>query len=166
MDWEGEIAAYIGKPLAAATADEARGAVMGYSTFNDLTARAAQKRTSQWTLGKNADLSGPLGPIVTADEVGDLREGLRIRTRVNGTLVQDGNSRDMLFEVGETLSHISHTLTLNPGDLLCTGTPDGVGYARTPAWLLQPGDIVEVEVEKLGTLTNPIVTNRNRLGLL
>ncbi|MFF2317828.1 fumarylacetoacetate hydrolase family protein [Arthrobacter sp. NPDC058097] len=154
----------IGSPLADASADTARTAVLGFSTFNDLTARAAQKRTSQWTLGKNADHSGPLGPIVTADEVGDLRDGLRIRTRVNGTVVQDGTSKDMLFELGETLSHISHTLTLNPGDILCTGTPDGVGYARTPEWLLQPGDIVEVEVEKLGTLTNPIVSNQHRIG--
>lgn len=164
LDWEGEIAAYVGRPLADASADTARAAVIGFSTFNDLTARAAQKRTSQWTLGKNADQSGPLGPIVTADEVGDLRDGLRIQTRVNGAVVQDGNSRDMLFELGETLSHISHTLTLNAGDILCMGTPAGVGYARTPEWLLQPGDIVEVEVEKLGTLSNPIVSNRHRIG--
>lgn len=111
---------------------------------------------------KKADRSGPLGPIVTADEVGDLRHGLRIQTRVNGTTVQDGNSKDMIFELGETISHISRTLTLNPGDIICTGTPDGVGYARTPEWLLHPGDTVEVEVEKLGTLTNPIISNRHR----
>jgi 2-keto-4-pentenoate hydratase/2-oxohepta-3-ene-1,7-dioic acid hydratase in catechol pathway len=162
LDWEGEIAAYVGKPLSDASAETARAAVIGFSTFNDLTARTAQKLTSQWTLGKNADRSGPLGPIVTADEVGDLRDGLRIQTRVNGTTVQDGNSRDMLFELGETLAHISRTLTLNPGDIICTGTPEGVGYARTPEWLLQPGDTVEVEVEKLGTLTSPIVSNNLR----
>ena len=166
LDWEGEIAAYIGSPLADAPADTARAAVLGFSTFNDLTARTAQKRTSQWTLGKNADHSGPLGPLVTAQEVGDLRDGLQIQTRVNGTVVQHGNSKDMIFELGETLSYISHTLTLNPGDIICTGTPAGVGYARTPEWLLQPGDVVEVEVEKLGTLTTPIVTNSYRLGLL
>lgn len=162
LDWEGEIAAYVGKSLSDTSADAARAAVIGFSTFNDLTARTTQKLTSQWTLGKNADRSGPLGPIVTADEVGDLRDGLRIQTRVNGMIVQDGNSKDMIFELGETISHISRTLTLNPGDIICTGTPDGVGYARTPEWLLHPGDSVEVEVEKLGTLTNPIVSNRHR----
>lgn len=165
LDWEGEIAAYVGKSLSDASADAARAAVIGFSTFNDLTARTTQKLTSQWTLGKNADRSGPLGPIVTTDEVGDLRDGLRIQTRVNGTTVQDGNSKDMIFELGGTISHISRTLTLNPGDIICTGTPDGVGYARTPEWLLQPGDTVEVEVEKLGTLTNPIVSNRHRNDL-
>jgi 2-keto-4-pentenoate hydratase/2-oxohepta-3-ene-1,7-dioic acid hydratase in catechol pathway len=164
LDWEGEIAAYVGKQLCDAPADTARAAVVGFSTFNDLTARTAQKLTSQWTLGKNADRSGPLGPMVTADEVGDLRDGLRIQTRVNGAVVQDGNSKDMIFELGETISHISHTLTLNPGDIICTGTPSGVGYARTPEWLLHPGDTVEVEVEKLGTLTNPIVSPDHRSG--
>ena len=157
LDWEGEIAAYLGSDLADADPDTARAAVLGYSTFNDLTARRAQKLTSQWTLGKNADGSGPLGPLVTADEVGDLRDGLRLRTRVNGVTVQDGNTRDQIFEVGEVLSFISQTLTLRAGDILCTGTPEGVGYARTPPWLLQPGDTVEVEAERLGVLSTPIL---------
>jgi 2-keto-4-pentenoate hydratase/2-oxohepta-3-ene-1,7-dioic acid hydratase in catechol pathway len=156
LDWEGEVAAYVGSDLHQVDADTARAAVVGYSTFNDLTARRAQKLTSQWTLGKNGDDSGPLGPLVTADEVGDLRDGLRLLTRVNGEIVQEGSTRDMIFEVGEVLSFISRTLTLRSGDILCTGTPDGVGYARTPPWLLQPGDVVEVEVERLGTLTTPI----------
>ncbi|MEV4220035.1 fumarylacetoacetate hydrolase family protein [Nonomuraea sp. NPDC049725] len=157
LDWEGEIAAYVGAPLREADADTARAAVLGYSAFNDLTARRAQKLTTQWTLGKNGDRTGPLGPLVTADEVGDLRDGLRLRTRVNGTLVQDGNTKDMIFEVGEVLSLISRTLTLRPGDVLATGTPEGVGYVRTPPWLLGPGDVVEVDVERLGTLRTPIV---------
>ncbi|GAA2899709.1 fumarylacetoacetate hydrolase family protein [Streptosporangium fragile] len=157
LDWEGEVAAYVAEPLCDADADTARAAVLGYSTFNDLTARRAQKLTSQWTLGKNGDRSGPMGPIVTADEVGDLRDGLRVRTRVNGTVVQDGDTRDMIFEVGEVLSLISRTLTLNPGDVIATGTPDGVGYVRTPPWLLTPGDVVEVEIDRLGTLRTPIV---------
>jgi 2-keto-4-pentenoate hydratase/2-oxohepta-3-ene-1,7-dioic acid hydratase in catechol pathway len=159
LDWEGEIAAYLGADLFEADADTARDAILGYSTFNDLTARRAQKLTSQWTLGKNADDSGPLGPIVTADEVGDLRDGLRVRTRVNGATVQDGNTRDMIFEVGEVLAFISQTLTLRAGDIICTGTPEGVGYARTPPWLLQPGDVVEVEVDRLGTLTTPVTAH-------
>lgn len=162
LDWEGEIAAYVGKPLVDADADTARDAVLGYSTFNDLTSRRAQKLTSQWILGKNGDNSGPLGPIVTADEVGDLRDGLRIQTRVNGTTVQDGNTADMIYELGEVLSLVSRTLSLAPGDILCTGTPEGVGYAREPQWLLQPGDVVDVEVDNLGVLSSPIVDNSYR----
>ncbi len=164
LDWEGEIAAYIGLPLVDADPETARQAVLGYSTFNDLTSRIAQKLTSQWILGKNGDSSGPLGPLVTADEVGDLRDGLRVQTRVNGTIVQDGNTKSMIYDLGETLSLISRTFTLRPGDIICTGTPEGVGYARTPQWLLKPGDTVEVEVDKLGVLTTPIVGNDHRRG--
>ncbi|AWS43650.1 fumarylacetoacetate hydrolase family protein [Streptosporangium sp. 'caverna'] len=163
LDWEGEVAAYIAEPLIDADSATAQAAVLGYSTFNDLTARRAQKLTTQWTLGKNADHSGPMGPIVTADEVGDLRDGLRLQTRVNGTVVQDGNTRDMIFSVGDVLSLISRTFQLNPGDVIATGTPDGVGYVRTPPWLLQPGDVVEIEIDRLGTLRTPIAS-RNRQG--
>jgi 2-keto-4-pentenoate hydratase/2-oxohepta-3-ene-1,7-dioic acid hydratase in catechol pathway len=164
LDWEGEVVAWVGAPLADATPREALAAVAGYSAFNDLTARKAQKLSSQWILGKNGDNSGPLGPLVPAREVGDLRDGLRVRTRVNGEVVQDGRTDEMVYTVGDTLSLISHTFTLRPGDLLATGTPDGVGYARTPPWLLQPGDTVEVEVERLGTLRNPIVRRPHENG--
>jgi 2-keto-4-pentenoate hydratase/2-oxohepta-3-ene-1,7-dioic acid hydratase in catechol pathway len=164
LDWEGEVMAYIGADLVDAAPDEALAAVVGYSTFNDLTSRKAQKLTSQWILGKNGDRSGPLGPIVPASEVGDLRDGLRVQTRVNGAVVQDARTDEMVYTVGDTLSLISHTFTLRPGDLLATGTPSGVGYARTPPWLLQPGDVVEVEVERLGVLTNPVVANEVRHG--
>ena len=157
LDWEGEVVAYVGTALAEATPEEALAAVVGYSTFNDITARRAQKLTSQWILGKNADRSGPLGPIVPAAEVGDLREGLRVRTRVNGEVVQDGCTDEMVYTVGDTLALASRTFTLRPGDLLATGTPSGVGYARDPQWLLQPGDVVEVEVDRLGTLTTPVI---------
>ena len=136
--------------------------MLGYSTFNDLTSRQAQKLTSQWILGKNGDHSGPLGPMVPAAEVGDLRDGLTVRTRVNGEVVQEGSTEEMVYTVGDTLSLISRTLTLHPGDLLATGTPAGVGFSRTPPWLLQPGDVVEVEVERLGVVTNPIVDNAAR----
>jgi 2-keto-4-pentenoate hydratase/2-oxohepta-3-ene-1,7-dioic acid hydratase in catechol pathway len=164
LDWEGEIVAWVGAPLVDATAEEALAAVVGYSTFNDLTSRRAQKLTSQWILGKNGDASGPLGPMVPAAEVGDLRDGLRVQTRVNGEVVQDGNTDEMVYTVGDTLSLISHTFTLRPGDLLATGTPSGVGYARTPPWLMQPGDVVEVEVDRLGVLTNRVVDNSARKG--
>ncbi|MCK2212354.1 fumarylacetoacetate hydrolase family protein [Actinomadura sp. ATCC 31491] len=163
LDWEGEVVAYVGATLVDATPDEALAAVAGYSVFNDITSRRAQKLTSQWILGKNGDNSGPLGPLVPAAEVGDLRDGLRVRTRVNGEVVQDGSTDEMVYTVGDTLSLISRTFTLRPGDLLATGTPAGVGYARTPPWLLQPGDVVEVEVDRLGTLRNPIVGNDARL---
>jgi 2-keto-4-pentenoate hydratase/2-oxohepta-3-ene-1,7-dioic acid hydratase in catechol pathway len=162
LDWEGEIVAYVGTPLVDATPDEALAAVVGYSTFNDLTSRRAQKLTSQWILGKNGDNSGPLGPMVPAAEVGDLRDGLRVQTMVNGDVVQDGRTDQMVYTVGDTLALISHTFTLRPGDLLATGTPSGVGYGRTPPWLLQPGDVVEVEVERLGVLRNTIVGNDAR----
>ena len=162
VDWEGEVVAYVGSTLVDATPEQALAGVIGYSTFNDVTARRAQKLTSQWILGKNGDGSGPLGPLVPAAEVGDLRDGLRVQTRVNGETVQDGSTAEMVYTVGDTLSLVSHTFTLHPGDLLATGTPSGVGYARTPPWLLHPGDVVEVEIDRLGTLTNPVAGNDSR----
>ena len=162
IDWECEIAAFVGKTIVDADADSARASVYGYAAFNDVTSRWAQKVTSQWILGKNGDNSGPLGDIVTVDEAGDLRDGLQVRTLVNGVVAQDGNTRDMIYELGETLAHISKTITLRPGDLIATGTPEGVGYARTPAWLLHPGDVVEVDIERIGKVSNPIVGNEYR----
>jgi 2-keto-4-pentenoate hydratase/2-oxohepta-3-ene-1,7-dioic acid hydratase in catechol pathway len=162
LDWEGEVVAWVGAPLVDATPEEALAAVVGYSTFNDITSRKAQRHTSQWIVGKNGDRSGPLGPMVPAAEVGDLRDGLELETRVNGEVVQHGSTRQMIYGVGETLSYVSKTFTINAGDLLATGTPSGVGYARTPPWLLQPGDVVEVEIERLGVLRNHIVDNSVR----
>lgn len=162
MDWEGEIAAVIGRTAHNVDADTGRTAILGYGAFNDMTARRAQKLTAQWTLGKNADNSGPLGDIVTADEVGDLRDGLRVQTRVNGETMQDGNSRDMIFEIGDVIALVSRTMTLNPGDIIATGTPAGVGYVRTPPVLLGDGDVVEIEIERLGVLTTPVVATLGR----
>jgi len=115
VDWEGEVVAYVGSTLVDATPDQALAAVVGYSTFNDVTSRQAQKLTSQWILGKNGDNSGPLGPLVPAGEVGDLRDGLRVQTRVNGELVQDGSTAEMVYTVGGTLSLVSHTPHPAPG---------------------------------------------------
>lgn len=157
LDWEGEVVAWVGTALDGAGVAEAREAVVGYSVFNDLTARGAQKRTSQWTLGKNVAGSGPLGPLHPRHEVGDLDQGLRLTTRVNGRTVQDASTASMIFGVAETLAEISRTVALKPGDLVATGTPSGVGYARSPRWLLGPGDVVEVEVERLGTISTPVV---------
>ncbi|MGD9622683.1 MAG: fumarylacetoacetate hydrolase family protein [Mycolicibacterium sp.] len=163
LDWEGEVVAWVGAPLIDATPEDALAAVVGYSTFNDLTSRRAQKMTSQWMLGKNGDRSGPLGPLVPAAEVGDLRDGLRVQTRVNGEVMQDARTDEMVYTVGDTLSLISHTFTLRPGDLLATGTPSGVGYARNPPRFLRPGDVVEVEIDRLGVLRNTIAVNDIRL---
>ncbi|SNQ47384.1 Fumarylacetoacetate (FAA) hydrolase [Frankia canadensis] len=157
LDWEGELAVVVGARLTDVDEDTAARAVFGYAVFNDLSARRAQGASAQWTLGKNADRSGPMGPVVTADEVGDPAAGLRLITRVNGEIVQDGDTSDMIFSIGHILSFVSRTLTLNPGDVLITGTPAGVGYVRTPPRYLVPGDVVEVEIDRVGRLRTPIV---------
>lgn len=157
LDWEGELVAVVGQTLKNVSAVEALQAVFGYAAFNDLTARQTQHRTTQWTVGKNADQSGPMSEIVTADEVGDPRDGLRIITCVNGEIMQDGNTADMIFSVGDILAYLSETMTLYPGDLIVTGTPNGVGYTRRPPRLLQPGDEVTVEIERVGSIRTPIV---------
>jgi 2,4-didehydro-3-deoxy-L-rhamnonate hydrolase len=157
LDWEGELVAVVGREIKNASATEAADAVFGYAAFNDLTARTTQHRTTQWTVGKNADQSGPMSEIVTTDEAGDPRAGLRIVTRVNGEIMQDGNTSDMIFGVGEILAYLSETMTLYPGDLVATGTPNGVGYARKPPWFLHPGDEVSVEIDSVGSVRTPIV---------
>ena len=157
LDWEGELVAVVGQTLKNVSAVEALQAVFGYAAFNDLTARQTQHRTTQWTVGKNADQSGPMSEIVTADEIGDPRDGLRIITCVNGEIMQDGNTADMIFSVGDILAYLSETMTLYPGDLVVTGTPNGVGYTRRPPRLLQPGDEVTVEIERVGSIRTPIV---------
>ena len=100
-----------------------------------------------------------MGDILTADEVGDLREGLRVQTIVNGVTRQDGNTKDMIFELGEVLSLVSRTMTLNPGDIIVTGTPEGVGYVLNPPVLLTPGDTVTVDIERIGSVSSPIVSH-------
>jgi 2-keto-4-pentenoate hydratase/2-oxohepta-3-ene-1,7-dioic acid hydratase in catechol pathway len=155
LDWEAELAAVVGRPVPAD--GDALDSVFAYATFNDITARRAQKLTTQWTLGKNVDASGPLGDLVTADEVGDPGAGLRLTTTVNGEVVQDGSTDHMMFSVGEILTFVSRTVALRPGDVIATGTPSGVGYARTPPRLLHGGDVVEVEVEKLGRVSTPVI---------
>jgi 2-keto-4-pentenoate hydratase/2-oxohepta-3-ene-1,7-dioic acid hydratase in catechol pathway len=159
LDWEGELAVVIGREMKNVGVEEALHSVFGYAAFNDLTCRRAQHRTTQWTVGKNADSSGPMSEIVTAQEVGDLGAGLRIVTSVNGEIVQDGNTADMIFSVGEILSHLSETMTLYPGDLVITGTPDGVGYTRQPPRFLQPGDEVTVDIELVGSVRTPIISD-------
>jgi 2,4-diketo-3-deoxy-L-fuconate hydrolase len=157
LDWEGELAAVVGRPLARVDAETALTGLLGYATFNDLSAREHQMHSRLWTVGKNADRSGPLSAIVIADEVGDPRSGLQLTTRVNGEVVQDASTADMIFSVGDVLAYLSEVMTLNPGDVVTTGTPEGVGFKRTPPRYLTPGDVVEVEIERIGAVTNPIV---------
>lgn len=156
LDWEAELLAVVGRPLSVASPAEALDGVFAYAAFNDITARRAQKLTSQWTIGKNADHSGAMSDLVTADEVGDPR-GRKVVARVNGQVMQDASTDQMIFDVGEILAFISRTFVLTPGDVVATGTPAGVGYARTPPRLLGPGDVVEVEVEGIGSVSTPIV---------
>lgn len=157
LDWEAELLAVVGRPLTVATPAEAADAVFAYGCFNDITARRAQKLTTQWTIGKNVDSSGPMSDLVTIDEAPDPTQGLRITARVNGELTQDARTDEMIFPVADLLAFLSRTFTLRPGDLVATGTPSGVGYARTPAWLLHAGDNVEVEIEGIGSVRSHVV---------
>jgi 2-keto-4-pentenoate hydratase/2-oxohepta-3-ene-1,7-dioic acid hydratase in catechol pathway len=155
-DWEVELAAVVGRPLRSVTPAQALAGVFGYAAFNDLSARTHQLHSRLWTVGKNADASGPMSPIVTADETGDPGDGWRLTTVVNGETMQDGTTADMVFGVGELLAYLSEVMTLNPGDVIATGTPDGVGFKRTPPRYAVAGDVVEVAVAGVGSVTTPI----------
>ncbi|MCL4423830.1 MAG: fumarylacetoacetate hydrolase family protein [Actinobacteria bacterium] len=156
LDWEGELAAIVGSRLYGASEEAAGAAILGYTCFNDLSTREHQMAASQWTLGKNADGSGPIGPVVvTPDEVGD-PYNLQLTTRVNGETMQSASTGDMIFRAPKVLAYVSEVMSLRPGDVLATGTPDGVGFARKPPIFLGSGDRVEVEIEKIGILRNTI----------
>jgi 2,4-diketo-3-deoxy-L-fuconate hydrolase len=156
-DWEGELGVVIGKPMFRVPADRALRGVFGYCAFNDLSARTFQRSSPQWTMGKNAEMSGPMGAIVSADEVGDPAKGLRLVTRRNGEVMQDDNTRDLIFPVDVLIAHITQVMQLNPGDMIATGTPAGVGAARRPPVFLGAGDLIEVEIETVGKVANPVV---------
>jgi 2,4-didehydro-3-deoxy-L-rhamnonate hydrolase len=157
FDWEGELAVVIGTELRDVTPEVAKAGIFGYACFNDLSARKFQMSSDRWTLGKNADSSGPLGPwIVTADEIPD-PDRLQIQTRVNGNTVQEGNTSGLIFSGAEIAAYASGAMTLKPGDLIATGTPEGVGLARKPPIFLHDGDVVEVEIERIGRIANRIV---------
>lgn len=164
LDWEGELAVVVGARLADATPQEALAGVLGYAVFNDISARTFQRHTHQWTPGKNMDGSGVMGPIVSADEVGDPADGLRLETRFNGQVMQSATTADMIFPVGDILAYLSKIMTLYPGDIVVTGTPEGVGYARNPPILMRPGDEIEVSIERLGAVRNRIVGRERRAG--
>lgn len=159
FDYEAEMAVVIGRRVPRHTKEaDALQYVFGYSCFNDMSVRDFQKRTPQWTIGKNFDGTGGFGPVlVTADELPPGATGLRIQGRLNGQVMQDANTTDMIFGVAETIALLAEVLTLEPGDVIVMGTPAGVGQARTPPVWMKAGDTYEVEIERIGTLANPIV---------
>jgi len=158
IDWEVELAVVVGKRGANIKRDAARAHVFGYTVINDVTARDIQSDWGgQYFKGKSLDRSSPLGPwIVTADEIAD-PQALKLRLRLNGEVKQDSSTADMIYAVDEVLEWASKGMTLLPGTVIATGTPDGVGFARTPPEFLQPGDVMESEVERIGVLRNRIV---------
>ena len=156
IDWEVELVAVIGRRGIDIPEERALEHVFGYTVGNDVTARDLQARHQQWYKGKGLDGFCPLGPwIVTADEIPD-PQALRLQLRVNGALKQDARTDDMIFGVAKLISVWSQGMTLEPGDLLMTGTPAGVGFARQPPEYLQPGDVVEAEIDAIGLLRNPV----------
>lgn len=158
LDYEGELVAVIGVGGRHIARESALDHVAGYSIFNDGSIRDFQLRTSQWTMGKNFDGTGAFGPVfVTADELPPGATGLRLETRLNGEVMQSASTDDLLFDIATLVSAISEGITLAPGDVIVTGTPSGVGAARKPPVFMKPGDVCEVEIERIGVLRNPIV---------
>ena len=157
VDWEGELGVVIGRGAKAVSPDDALDLVAGYLCANDISARDLQRADKQFSRAKSLDTFGPIGPrLVPAAEIPD-PQALRLRTLVNGQVMQDGTTADMVFSVREIIAFVAQAITLEPGDLILTGTPSGVGEGRDPQVWLQPGDTVAVEIEGLGTLTNPVV---------
>jgi 2-keto-4-pentenoate hydratase/2-oxohepta-3-ene-1,7-dioic acid hydratase in catechol pathway len=159
FDYEAELAVVIGRTVPRhVKREDALHYVFGYTCFNDMSVRDYQKRTPQWTIGKNFDATGGFGPVlVTADELAPGATGLRIQSRLNGQVMQDANTSDMIFAVDETIALLAECMTLEPGDAIIMGTPAGVGQARTPPVWMKAGDVIEIEIEHIGLLRNPIV---------
>ncbi|WGS55178.1 fumarylacetoacetate hydrolase family protein (plasmid) [Paraburkholderia sp. D15] len=157
LDFEGEIAVVLGKGGRHIAKNDALSHVAGYSVFNDGSVREYQFKTPQWTVGKNFDGTGAFGPdLVTADELPPGVKGLLLETRLNGKVVQSASTDEMVFDVASLISIISEAITLEAGDVIVSGTPSGIGWARTPRLLMKAGDVCEVTVEKIGTLRNVI----------
>jgi 2-keto-4-pentenoate hydratase/2-oxohepta-3-ene-1,7-dioic acid hydratase in catechol pathway len=156
VDFEGELGVIIGQKARRVAESDAMGHVAGYVVFNDVSARRWQFNDSQWTRGKSCDTFAPNGPfLVTADEVPD-PGALRITTRLNGEIMQDSNTNQLIFNIPKIVSYFSHSFTLDPGDLIATGTPAGVGFSRKPPAYLNDGDVVEVEIERIGRISNRV----------
>src|SRR3984885_8367863 len=157
LDYEAELSVVIGRARRRIQPGNVLNHVAGYSLFNDATIRDFQLRTPQWTMGKNFDGTGAFGPwLVTPDAVPLGAQGLRIQGRLNGRVMQDANTDHLIFSVSALIEMISVAMTLEPGDVIITGTPGGVGAARKPPVFMQPGDVFEVEIERMGVLSNPV----------
>lgn len=157
VDYEGELAMVIGRRCRHVTAADAPGVVAGFTVVNDVSVRDWQFRSATWTMGKSFDTHGPTGPwMVTTDELADPHR-LRLRTWVNGDLRQDATTDDLIFDCWQMVEHLTTAFTLEPGDVLATGTPAGVGFAMEPSRWLSAGDVVRIEIEGIGTLENPVV---------
>jgi 2-keto-4-pentenoate hydratase/2-oxohepta-3-ene-1,7-dioic acid hydratase in catechol pathway len=157
LDYEAELAVVVGRPMRWVAEAQVLDHVFGYACFNDASLRDYQRRTTQWTIGKNFDATGGFGPsLVTADELPPGCTGLRIQSRLNGQVMQNANTSDMVFGVARTLSLLSECMTLEPGDVVVMGTPAGVGYARTPPVWMKAGDTIEIDIERVGVLSNPV----------
>jgi acylpyruvate hydrolase len=160
LDFEGELAVVIGTGGYRITRENALSHVLGYSVFNDGSVREYQFKTPQWTMGKNFDGTGAFGPcLVTADELPPGARGLLLETRLNGQIVQSANTNDMVFDVESLIATISEAITLEAGDLIVAGTPAGIGHAREPRLYMRPGDLCEVEIERIGLLSNRVQSN-------
>jgi 2-keto-4-pentenoate hydratase/2-oxohepta-3-ene-1,7-dioic acid hydratase in catechol pathway len=156
VDYEAELGVVIGRRVRGTSAENALDAVAGYLCLNDVSARDLQFSDGQWVRGKSLDTFCPVGPhFVSADDVQD-PQALSIRALVNGEVLQDSNTSNMIFSVAEIVAHVSQAITLEPGDLIATGTPAGVGAFRDPPIWLEPGDEVTIEIESIGALTNPV----------
>ena len=157
LDYEGELVAVIGKPGRHIAKENALDHVAGYSIFNDASVRDYQFKSAQWTIGKNFDDTGAFGPIfVTADELPPGAAGLRLQTRLNGVVVQDASTSSLIFDIATLISLLSEAVCLQPGDVIVSGTPSGVGLARKPQLFMKHGDVCEVEIEGIGILRNPV----------
>lgn len=157
LDFEGELAVVIGRGGRHIRTEDALDHVAGYSIFNDGSVRDFQMLSPQWTMGKNFDGTGAFGPVlVTPEALPSGARGLRLETRLNGATVQSASTTEMIFDVATLISTVSVVLTLSPGDVIVTGTPSGVGFARKPPLFLKPGDVCEVEIEGIGVLRNPV----------
>lgn len=157
LDYEGELAVIIGTGGRHIPQSRALEHVAGYSIFNEASVRDFQFKSPQWTIGKNFDATGAFGPaFVSADELPPGAHGLTLTTRLNGKVEQQGNTADMVFDVAHLIAVLSEAVTLEPGDVIVTGTPAGIGWARRPMLFMQPGDVCTVEIEGLGILNNPI----------
>jgi 2-keto-4-pentenoate hydratase/2-oxohepta-3-ene-1,7-dioic acid hydratase in catechol pathway len=157
LDYEGELGVVIGRRAKGVTSRDAMSFVGGFTIINDISARDLQVAEAQWIRGKALDTFAPIGPVVVSAASAPAIEDMRILTKVNGDVRQDASCSWMITSVPDLISHISEAITLEPGDVIATGTPSGVGLGMTPQVYLQPGDVVSVEINGIGVLTNTVV---------